>query len=75
VGSYQPNRLGIYDMNGNVMQWCEDHFKAGGSARVIRGSDWNAPGHSCRASFRMSCEPAKRSDFLGVRLAAVPSGE
>src|SRR5271165_1441168 len=75
VGSYKPNRLGIYDMHGNVWEWCEDHFEAGGSARVFRGGSWRNRGTLCRASLRARIEPAIRLNFVGVRLAAVPSEE
>jgi formylglycine-generating enzyme required for sulfatase activity len=75
VGSYKPNRLGIYDMHGNVWEWCEDQYEAGGSARVIRGGGWRFHAVNCRASLRNRYVPASRSDYLGFRLAAVPSGE
>jgi uncharacterized protein (TIGR02996 family) len=75
VGSYQPNRLGIYDMHGNVWEWCEDHFEAQGSARVVRGGCWSRYGSRCRASYRDGRGPARRVSILGFRLAAVPSGE
>jgi len=75
VGSYKPNRLGIYDMHGNVWEWCEGHFEAGGSARVLRGGCWFHSGSNCRASLRFRFEPSFRINYLGVRLAAVPSGE
>jgi formylglycine-generating enzyme required for sulfatase activity len=78
VGSYPPNRLGIYDMHGNVGEWCEDRLAAGGSARVNRGGGWHNRAVSCRASHRDWGEPAFRGDYFdspGVRLAAVPSGE
>jgi formylglycine-generating enzyme required for sulfatase activity len=74
VGSYKPNRLGIYDMHGNVMEWCEGHFEAGGSARVIRGGSWFNDAGRCRASSRISDEPSYLN-LVGFRLAAVPSGE
>ncbi|HKI35733.1 MAG TPA: SUMF1/EgtB/PvdO family nonheme iron enzyme [Gemmataceae bacterium] len=74
VGSYKPNRLGIYDMHGNVFEWCADLFQSGGSDRVIRGGGWNINGISCRAADRYDIEPGIRIRLLGVRLAAVPSG-
>jgi formylglycine-generating enzyme required for sulfatase activity len=73
VGSYSPNRLGIYDMHGNVWEWCEDLFEAGGSARVIRGGSWRSLATDCRASIRLRRAPSSRD--LSVRLAAVPAGE
>jgi formylglycine-generating enzyme required for sulfatase activity len=75
VGSYKPNRLGIYDMHGNVWEWCEDHSEVGASARVIRGGSWLHHGSGCRASSRGRDEPGIRHHYLGFRVAAVPSGE
>ena len=54
VGSYQPNRLGIYDMHGNVWEWCQDCVGSRGSARIIRGGSWFNYGFFCR-----SCEPSQ----------------
>jgi formylglycine-generating enzyme required for sulfatase activity len=74
VGSYKPNCLGIYDMHGNVWEWCEDHYVAAGSARSLRGGSWNVSGGSCRASVRNWFEPASHRIILGVRLVAAPPG-
>ena len=65
VGSYQPNRLGLYDMHGNVWEWCDDVQKAadGTSLRVARGGGWlNVPGH-CRAADRAVGPPVHRREW------------
>jgi formylglycine-generating enzyme required for sulfatase activity len=73
VGSYKPNRLGIYDMHGNVWEWCEDRFRASGSARAIRGGGWSSGASDCWASNRRGDGALHRDCDLGFRLAAVPS--
>ncbi len=73
VGSYKPNKLGLYDMHGNVWQWCDNLYEEGGSARVLRGGCWNDFGSYCRAAFRNWYEPTYRHINLGFRLARVPS--
>jgi formylglycine-generating enzyme required for sulfatase activity/serine/threonine protein kinase len=74
VGSYAPNKLGLYDMHGNVLQWCEDLLFEGGPDRVIRGGCWGSYGQSCRAALRSGSTPANRYYALGLRVARVPSG-
>jgi hypothetical protein len=69
VGSLgAANGWGIYDMHGNVWEWCEDIYQSGGSNRVIRGGSWNYYAVVCRSAFRGSGAPGFRSDYLGFRL-------
>ena len=90
VGQYQPNKLGLYDMHGNVWQWCEDVYDNTGSDRVFRGGGWFFYGQDCRAGYRFRDvlayranglaangfrdAPSYRAAGLGFRLARVPSG-
>src|SRR5262249_35232513 len=72
VGSYASNKLGLYDMHGNVWQWCEDLFDPKGSDRVLRGGSWSLIGSDCRAANRIRYAPTFRYSSLGFRLARVP---
>jgi eukaryotic-like serine/threonine-protein kinase len=74
VGSYAPNKLGLYDMHGNVSQWCENLYTPKGSDRAIVGSGWLVGGHACRAAVHDWGPPTYRVDYLGFRLVRVPSG-
>jgi formylglycine-generating enzyme len=85
VGQKRPNELGIYDMSGNVWEWCNDWYgsytsgtkshpsdSASGSRRVRRGGSWDRNARYCRVSFRSLSTPDNRFNYLGFRLVLVP---
>lgn len=82
VAQKQPNELGLYDMSGNVWEWCQDWFgwyssaaqtnptgPASGSYRVVRGGGWNYAARDCRVSIRASGSPTDTYSGVGLRLA------
>ncbi len=71
VGGKAPNAWGLYDMLGNVWEWCWDVYDAEvyGEYRVLRGGGWFDEQWSCRASVRRRSHPTFRVDDVGFRLA------
>lgn len=71
VGQKTPNDWGLYDMLGNVWEWCWDQYDAEvyGSYRVFRGGGWSDPERGCLATNRRRSHPTFKIDDLGFRLA------
>jgi formylglycine-generating enzyme len=90
VGSYKQNAFGLFDMQGNVWEWCADWYgsdyyaksprrdppgAADGSMKVYRGGSWYDTAQNCRSAFRGRNPPGDRNNNRGFRVALVPSGK
>jgi formylglycine-generating enzyme required for sulfatase activity len=82
AGQFKPNAWGLYDMHGNVSEWCLDYGYGvygneavtdpkgpkTGCVRVVRGGAWHNPGASCRSAFRNYNSVTTRTPFIGLRV-------
>ncbi|MGL6195549.1 MAG: SUMF1/EgtB/PvdO family nonheme iron enzyme, partial [Thermoguttaceae bacterium] len=85
VGEKKPNAWGLYDMHGNIMEWCYDWYcefyyqqcgeidnptgPDNGTARVLRGGAWQFGAEATRSAYRNSCNPDTSSSIIGFRIA------
>jgi formylglycine-generating enzyme required for sulfatase activity len=74
VGSFAPNALGLYDMAGNVCQWCRDFISPAAQERTLRGSSWysGAITVSLLSSCRIKASPVTVNDSYGFRVVVAP---
>ncbi|MBI2627603.1 formylglycine-generating enzyme family protein [Candidatus Nomurabacteria bacterium] len=87
VGNYGANPFGIFDMHGNVWEWCQDWFTGGGTStsvidpqgldpvssfRMIRGGSWDYRGRYCRSAMHTGAEPTAANFHIGFRIVLAP---
>ncbi|MBP3960515.1 SUMF1/EgtB/PvdO family nonheme iron enzyme [Gemmata sp. G18] len=87
VGKTEPNKFGLYDMNGNIAEWCSDYYKleaykdaardnpsgpTDGDRRVIRGGSFRDPAAATRSAARDGQRQTARLDFVGFRVVYAP---
>ncbi len=72
VKSLLPNSFGLYDMHGNVGEWCDSWFWKAFSYRVIRGGSWFSDAQALRSAYRNVGYPEYRYGYVGFRLVRTP---
>lgn len=74
VMSFKPNKLGLYDMSGNIWQWCESWYDAKKTERVLRGGSWNSSGSNVLlSSYRYHQLPGTGNAEVGFRVVVEAS--
>jgi len=83
IKSFPPNAWGLFDMHGNLYEWCLDWYEErpnsktdptgpnSGDGRIIRGGAWDRKGSSCRSAYRYSRDPVRRSHNIGFRVILI----
>lgn len=71
VARFKPNAIGLFDMHGNVAEWCADTFDTREKLMVVRGGSWRNTAPRCRSAMRAGRNATDRVDFCGFRVRCV----